>query len=78
MDLASFDPNNSFTLRDPSSAVVPSTITFSADHKTITLQPKANLTGGGATYYMYIGYFAYVYDLSGNRLSGTYIYFTTH
>jgi len=78
MDPASFDPNNSLTLRDASNNVIPATITFSTDYKTATLQPKSNLTGGGATYYFEIGYQAYLYDLGGNRLSGTYITFTTH
>jgi large repetitive protein len=78
MDPASFDPNTSFVLYDPSTKVVPATITFSADYKTVTLQPTASLTGGGATYYMYIGYFSPVYDLGGNPLGGTYITFNTH
>jgi len=77
MDPASFDPNNSFVLETSSSTVVPATITFSADYKTVTLSPSANLTGGGVTYYMYIGYYANLYDVGGNRLSGTYISFTT-
>ncbi len=77
MDPAYFDPNNSLTLRDASNNVIPATITLSADYKTATLQPKSNLTGGGATYYFEIGYQAYLYDLGGNRLSGTYITFTT-
>ncbi len=77
MDPASFDPNNSFLLETASSTVVPATITFSADYKTATLTPNSNLTGGGATYYMYIGYAAYLYDVGGNRLSGTYITFKT-
>jgi hypothetical protein len=78
MDPASFDANNSLTLRDSSNNVVPATITFSANYTTATLQPKSNLTGGGATYYFEIGYQAALYDLGGNRLSGTYITFTTH
>jgi hypothetical protein len=78
MDPASFDPNNSLTLRDSSNNVVPATITFSSNYTTATLQPNSNLTGGGATYYFEIGYQAYLYDLGGNRLPGTYITFTTH
>jgi hypothetical protein len=78
MDPATFDVNNSLTLRDVSNNVVPATITFSTDYKTATLQPKSNLTGGGATYYFEIGYQAYLYDLGGNQLPGTYITFTTH
>ncbi|HSZ60871.1 MAG TPA: Ig-like domain-containing protein [Terriglobales bacterium] len=78
MDPAVFDPNNSLTLRDASNNVVPATITFSANYTTATLQPKANLTGSGATYYFEIGYQAPLYDLGGNQLSGTYITFTTH
>jgi len=79
MDPSSFDPNNySFTLTDASNIIVPATITFSADFKTVTLHPKANLNGGGATYYMYIGYYANLLDLAGNPLNnGTYISFTT-
>jgi large repetitive protein len=75
---ASFDANNSFTLRDASNNVVPATITFSTDFKTVTLQPKSNLTGSGAQYYFEIGYQAYLYDMSGNVLSYGYIPFTTH
>ena len=77
MDPATFDPNNSFVLETSSSTVVPATISFSPDYKTVTLTPTSTLTGGGATYYMYIGYFAYVYDIGGNRFGSTYISFTT-
>jgi methionine-rich copper-binding protein CopC len=78
MDPAVFDANNSLTLRDSSNNVVPATITFSSNYTTATLQPKSNLTGGGATYYFEIGYQAPLYDMGGNSLSGTYITFTTH
>ena len=78
MDPAYFDPNNSFELYDTAtSAVVPATITFSANYTTATLQPKSNLTGG-TTYYMYIGWYSYLYDLGGNYFGGTYITFSTH
>jgi YD repeat-containing protein len=77
MDPASFDPNSSFVLETSSNVVVPATVTLSADYKTVTLTPSANLTAGGATYYMYIGYYANLYDIGGNRLSGTYISFST-
>ncbi len=77
MDPASFDPNNSFLLETSSNTVVPATITFSTDYKTVTLTPNSSLTGGGVTYYMYIGYYTNLYDVGGNRLSGTYIGFTT-
>jgi large repetitive protein len=77
MDLASFDPNTSFRLYDNATGkVVSATITFSANNTTATLQPATNLTAGGVLYYLYIGYGSpYLYDLGGNRLSGTYIYF---
>ena len=79
MDPAYFDPNNSFELYDAAtSAVVPATITFSANYTTATLQPKSNLTGGGVEYVMYIGSNSYLYDLGGNYFPGTYIYFYTH
>jgi hypothetical protein len=78
MGPASFDANNSFTLRDASNNVIPASITFSADFKTVTLQPNSNLTGGGAQYYFYIGYWAYLYDVGGNQLSYGNIPFTTH
>ncbi len=77
MGPASFDANNSFTLRDASNNVIPANITFSADFKTVTLQPKSNLTGGGTQYYFEIGYQAYLYDIGGNQLSYGYIPFTT-
>ena len=80
MDPASFDPSASFTLHDSSNNVVQAAITFSADYKTITLHPTANLTGGGATYNMYVGWpyvSSYLYDLGGNSLYGTYFHFTT-
>ncbi len=81
MDPASFDPNNSFVLYDPSNNIVAGTITFSADYKTATLTPKNNLIGGGAAYTMEVGWpyvNAYIYDLGGNALYGTYFSFTTH
>jgi large repetitive protein len=78
MGPASFDANTSFTLRDVSNNVVPATITFSGDFKTVSLQPNANLTGGGAQYYFEIGYQTYLYDISGNVLSYGYIPFTTN
>jgi hypothetical protein len=79
MDPASFDQNTSFVLIDPSSNVVPATITFSTDYKTATLHPNATLISG-VTYTMYVGspYVSYyLYDLGGNALNGTYISFTT-
>ncbi len=80
MDPASFDPNNSFTLLDSSNKVVPATITFSADYKTATLHPSSNLTGGGATYTMYVGPNSTppLQDLGGNPGGNTSFSFTTH
>ena len=78
MGPASFDANTSFTLRDVSNNVVPATITFSGDFKTVSLQPNANLTGGGAQYYFEVGYQTPLYDISGNSLSYNYIPFTTN
>ena len=76
MDPASFDPNNSFTLHDPSSNVVPATITFSADYKTATLHPASNLTSG-ATYTMYVGSNnPPLQDLGGNKGISTSFSFT--
>jgi large repetitive protein len=77
MDPASFDPANSFTLVDSSLNTVPATITFSPDYTTATLQPTSNLTGGGATYNLFVSYFATVYDLAGNRTAPTIVFFTT-
>ena len=78
MDSGFFDPNTSFTLRDPSNNVVPSNITFSTDYKTATLQPKSNLAAA-TTYTMYVNYSGnYVYDLGLNRFPGTQFSFTTH
>jgi len=82
MDPASFDPNNNgFTLKDPSNNVVPATITFSADYKTVTLQPTSNLTGGGKVYTMYISHSSIppLQDLGGNSGNpvGTAFSFTT-
>jgi hypothetical protein len=77
MDPASFDPSNSFTLQDSTHSVVPATITFSADYKTVTLTPNANLVGGGATYFMFVSQFAHVYDLAGNNSAPTFILFST-
>jgi hypothetical protein len=67
MDPASFDVNTSFSLLDPSNTPVPANITFSSDYKTVTLQPKANLTAA-TTYYMYVGYSNNLYDLGGNAI----------
>ncbi|HSZ63618.1 MAG TPA: Ig-like domain-containing protein, partial [Terriglobales bacterium] len=77
MDPATFDANNSLTLRDASNNIVSATITFSGNYTTATLQPTSNLVGGGATYHFEIGYQAPLYDLGGNQLSGAYITFTT-
>jgi hypothetical protein len=79
MDPASFDPNNSFTLRAVASpsVPVPGTITFSSGYTTATLQPTSNLAAA-TEYYCEVSYQAYLYDLGGNRLSGTYVTFTTH
>jgi hypothetical protein len=77
MNPASFDANNSFTLRDAANNVVPAAITFSADFKTVTLQPNSNLTGGGAQYYFEISYQAQLWDVGGNVLYYGYIPFTT-
>src|SRR6266853_3257678 len=77
MDPASFDVNNSFTLRDAANAVVPATITFSADFKTVSLKPNSNLIGSGATYYFEISYQAQLWDVGGNVLNYGYIQFTT-
>jgi len=77
MDPASFDVNNSFTLRDASNNIVPATLAFSSDFKTVTLTPKSSLTAN-TLYYMEIGYQAYLYDMSGNYLDYGYITFTTH
>jgi hypothetical protein len=79
MDPASFDQNTSFVLIDPSSNVVPATITFSTDFKTATLHPNATLISG-VSYTMdvgspYVSYF--LYDLGGNALNGAFISFTT-
>jgi len=77
MDPASFDPANSFALVDPSSNIVPATITFSPDYTTVTLTPKSNLTGGGAMYNLFVSYFSPIYDLAGNRVTPMFIFFTT-
>jgi hypothetical protein len=79
MDPASFDPNNSFTLRAVAtpSVPVPGSITFSPGYTTATLQPTSDLSAA-TEYYCEVGYQAYLYDLGGNRLSGTYVTFTTH
>ncbi len=79
MDPASFDPNNSFSLHDPSNNVVAATITFSTDYKTVTLHPNATLTGGGATYTMYVGSGSSqpLQDLGGNAGGNTSFSFST-
>ena len=78
MDPASFDPNTSFLLLDPSRNAVPGTISFSPDYKTATLTPSSPLIGGGAMYFMYISSSAhYVYDLSGNKMNAPIITFFT-
>jgi large repetitive protein len=77
MDPASFDVNNSFTLRDPSNNVVPATITFSTDSKTATLNPKTNLNSA-TTYTMFVGNFfgVPVNDLDGNQTSDEFSFTT--
>jgi hypothetical protein len=56
---------------------VPAAITFSADFKTVTLQPNANLIGSGATYYFEVSYQTQLWDVGGNVLNYGYIPFTT-
>ena len=77
IDPASFDPANSFTLVDSSRNTVPATISFSPDYTTATLTPKSNLTGGGATYYLFVSYFGTLYDLAGNRVAPSIVSFST-
>ena len=77
MDPASFDLTNSFMLVDTMFNAVPATITFSPDYTTATLTPKSNLVSGGASYDLFISYFANVYDLAGNRVTPTLVFFTT-
>ena len=76
MDPASFDANNSFTLHDAANNVVPATITFSADFKTVTPYPNSNLIGSGAQYYFEISYQAQLWDIGGNVLNYGYVPFT--
>jgi hypothetical protein len=77
VDPASFNPATTFTLRDPSHNVVPATITFSGGYTTVTLTPNASLISGGATYTLFISYFAPLYDVSGNQIPPTIVFFTT-
>ena len=77
VDPASFDPTNSFVLRDSSHNQVPATISFSSDYKTVTLTPKSSLTSGGAAYTLFISYFSPVYDVSGNQIPPVFVFFTT-
>jgi hypothetical protein len=78
MDVASFDASNSFYLYDNQTAtIVPATISFAANSTTATLTPVSNLTGGGVSYTMYIGWNAPLYDVGGNQLGSTTISFTT-
>jgi hypothetical protein len=77
MDPASFDPATSLTLLDFSGNTVPSTIAFSPDYTTATLTPKANLVGGGVIYDVFISYFGTAYDLAGNKVTPTIVFFIT-
>jgi hypothetical protein len=52
------------------------TAAISADGKTVTLTPTAALTAN-RQYYIYVSYWAYLYDQAGNRMNYTYWYFTT-
>jgi len=77
VDPASFDPANSFVLRDSSHNQVPATISFSGGYTTVTLTPNSSLTSGGATYTLFISYFAPLYDVSGNQIPPMIVFFTT-
>jgi large repetitive protein len=77
VDPASFDPTNSFVLTNSSHNQVPATISFSGGYTTVTLTPNSNLTSGGATYTLFISYFAPLYDVSGNQIPPTIVFFTT-
>ena len=79
MDPASFDTNTTFVLTAPGNTVVPSTVTFSPDYTTATLQPTAPLTGGGVIYTMYVGYSntTPLEDLGGNAYGSSSFAFKT-
>ncbi|TAK64396.1 Ig-like domain-containing protein, partial [Methylobacter sp.] len=49
---------------------------LSADGKTVTLTPTAALAVN-RQYYVYVSYWAYLYDQAGNRMNYTYWTFTT-
>jgi hypothetical protein len=76
MDPASFDPNSSFTLQDPSHNPVPATISFSPDYTTVTLTPNSALTNG-VSYFMFASSLGPLYDLAGNKCASKVLFFQT-
>jgi hypothetical protein len=70
MDAISFNSTTNLVLEDPTSAIVPATITFSPDLKTATLTPNAALVSG-QQYSIGVNYWGGgLTDLAGNNLSG--------
>ncbi len=79
MDPVWFNSSASFALIDPNGNVVPATISFSPDYKTVTFTPVTPLTSGVLYYFYYSYYYGGVYltDFAGNPCGGGSISFTT-
>jgi len=66
-----------FIWQTSNDVIVPATVSFSADGKTVTFIPTAALTSN-TEYTIEIGYEGYVTDVAGNQFSpGSYTMFTT-
>jgi hypothetical protein len=79
MDPLTFDQSlkYAFIWQTSNDVIVPATVNFSADGKTVTIVPTAPLTAS-TEYTIEIGYLGYVTDVAGNQFSpGSYTTFTT-
>jgi hypothetical protein len=71
MNPLNFDTSLGYAVIENSSnsVVIPATVSFSTDGKTVTFTPTSPLTSG-TTYQLYIEYY-YITDVAGNRLQNT-------
>jgi hypothetical protein len=79
MDPLTFDQSleYAFIWQTSNEVIVPATVSFSADGKTVTIIPTAALASN-TEYTIEIGYEGYVTDVAGNQFSpGSYTTFTT-
>jgi hypothetical protein len=73
MDPSSVNPGNTYIYSNVTYATIPFTYTWSADLMTVTMTPTSPLFANSQYYYECWN----AIDLTGNAMSGNYVYFTT-